>query len=143
MGSLRGALAALITLACSIGLLAYLLRAADFAAMRTAAADLAPLSLALIFGGMLTSILLGALRFKLIARDAGSDASFAGILHAVCIGQLAGAALFQVFGRLLARGAILRRSGLSVSTSTLVTLYEQLLALAVSVGLAVAGALYI
>ena len=111
--------------------------------MRTAAADLAPLSLALIFGGMLTSVLLGALRFKLIARDAGSDAPFAGILHAVCIGQLAGAALFQVFGRLLARGAILRRSGLSVSTSTLVTLYEQLLALAVSVGLAVAGALYI
>ncbi len=136
-------LSVLVGGAVSIALLGYLAAYIDLAAARAALSTVPASSLVLVAAAMLASVWLGAVRLRILAGDLGYSLAMPGALSAVAMGQLAGAAFMQLVGQLLARSLVLRQSGVPVSASIFVTLYERLLALGVSFAMALAGALHI
>lgn len=98
--------------------------------------------------GVATILLLGsaffaALRLHFVARDMGHNLALKDSLVAFSIGQLAGSAFVQFFGQILARSALLARKGISSSSNIAIAIYERFLAAAISVGLALSGALFL
>jgi O-antigen ligase len=97
--------------------------------------------------GVLALLLCGALlasaRLAFIASDLGYKMRAVDAIAALSLGQLAGAVFFQLVGQLVARSAVLARRGVPVAGTVAMTGYERLLALAVSVALAVAGGWYL
>lgn len=103
--------------------------------------DKLPVSAFLFAGVALTmGALLASTRIKLIARDFGFHLSWAEAGAALGLGQLGGAAFFQVAGQLIARGGYLSRRGLPLGATVIMVGYEKFLALGVSLVLAAVGA---
>jgi hypothetical protein len=92
---------------------------------------------------LLAGNLLACVRLQLIARDMNHRLRFLDVLVAMTSGQLAGSFFFQIFGQTLARSATLAKSGVSVSATIVITVYERMVAALVSLALAVFGALYL
>lgn len=92
---------------------------------------------------MVAGAFLASMRLAAIASDVGHPLHFREAVAALSIGQLAGSLFFQVVGQLMARSALLGRHGLPVSATVVMTAYERLIALAVSLTLALAGGWYI
>ncbi len=84
-----------------------------------------------------------SLRLAAIAADVGHPLHLREAVAALSIGQLAGSLFFQVVGQLMARGALLGRHGLPVSATVVMTAYERLMALAVSLTLALIGGWFV
>lgn len=99
--------------------------------------------LAIVSIAMLTNVLFAVVRFKVIARDMGNAISWRGAMATVSAGSLAGALFFQLAGQLIARSAILSRSGVPLANVVVITLYERAVAAVLSGLLAVAGAYFV
>jgi hypothetical protein len=112
----------------------------DFAALAGAASrlDLATLASATVALGL--GALLASLRLWLIARDLGYAMRMRDAIAALSLGQIAGSLFFQIVGQTIARGAFLSRRGVPLAGTLVMTGYERLTALAVSLALAAAGA---
>ncbi len=112
----------------------------DFAALAGAAArlDLAALTVAIAALGL--GAMLASLRLWLIARDLGYPVRMRDAIAALSLGQIAGSLFFQIVGQTIARGAFLSRRGVPLAGTLVMTGYERLTALAVSLALAAAGA---
>jgi len=96
-------------------------------------------ALALLGGG----ILLSSLRLKLITDDLGYSLTFRDSVTTLCVSQLAGTVFFQFAGQLLARGAMFSERGIPPAATIVISGYERLVALAVSVALAACGGIYL
>lgn len=107
-------------------------------AMAIPKANLAVVVLALASGALLASA-----RLAFIAADIGFPMRARDAIAAMSLGQIGGALFFQVFGQTIARSAVLSRRGVPVAGTILMTGYERLLALAISMVLAMAGGWYL
>jgi Lysylphosphatidylglycerol synthase TM region len=87
--------------------------------------------------------LLASARLAFIASDLGYRMRAVDAIAALSLGQLGGAIFFQIVGQLVARSAVLARRGVPVAGTVAVTGYERVLALVVSMGLAIAGGWYL
>jgi hypothetical protein len=104
---------------------------------------LSPMLVGLVAIGLLANAMLAVLRFQVLASDAGHPIGWRRAMAAVGAGSLAGALFFQIAGQLMARGVVMRRSGVPFGAVVVVTLYERIVAAAVSGLIAVFGAVHI
>jgi Lysylphosphatidylglycerol synthase TM region/O-Antigen ligase len=100
--------------------------------------NFAAVVVALLGGAVLSSY-----RLKLIAGDIGYRISLRDAVAALSLGQIAGSLFFQIVGQLIARGAVLSRRGMPVAGTVVLTGYERLAALLVSLALALAGGIFL
>jgi len=126
-----------------IGAAAFALANSDLNAVATSIARLSRLPITAAFVLMLAGAMLASLRLKLIADDLGYPLSFRDSVSALSLGHLGGILFFQIAGQLLARSALLSRRHIPVSATIVVTGYERLTALVVSLVFAVAAAVYL
>lgn len=92
---------------------------------------------------MLLGALLAALRLRFIAADIGTSLSARDTLLALSVGQIVGVATVQFFGQIAARSALLGHRGVSAPANIAIALVERLVALTISLALAVSGAGYL
>jgi hypothetical protein len=90
----------------------------------------------LLFDG----VVLSSLRLKLITSDLGYRLSFRDAVMTLSVGQLAGSVFFQFAGQLIGRSAVLSRKGIPPAATVVISGYERLTALSVSLLLAGLGA---
>lgn len=95
-------------------------------------------TLALVAGALLAT-----LRLQWIARDLGYRLSFQDAMAGFTYGQMLGAVFFQLAGQLLARSAVLARRQVPPAATILITGYERLAALFISLLLATLAASYL
>jgi Lysylphosphatidylglycerol synthase TM region/O-Antigen ligase len=88
-------------------------------------------------------MLLSALRLKFIAADLGYRLSIRDAAVTLSIGQLAGILFFQLAGQMIGRAAMLAGRGVPPAASVIVSGYERIFALCVSLALATCGAIYL
>jgi uncharacterized membrane protein YbhN (UPF0104 family) len=105
--------------------------------------QLSILTLCGVLVALLANALTAALRLKIIARYIGHPLNFRQAMAAVSVGSLGGAAFFQIAGQLVARGVVMGRSGVPFASVAVMTVYERIVAAAISGLLALAGAYYI
>jgi hypothetical protein len=115
----------------------------DVNALAAAAARLSPLNLLGVLLLLLCGALLASARLAFIASDLGYRMRPVDAIAALSLGQLGGAIFLQVVGQVIARSAVLAGRGVPVAATVAVTGYERLLALAVSVILALFGGWYL
>lgn len=123
----------------TLAAVALVLSRADFSAVADASSQLSGLQIGAAGAALLAGALLASLRVWMIARDLGYPLAMRDAVAVLSIGQLAGGLFFQLVGQLIARGALLARRGLPVSVTIVLTGYERIVALAVSLVLALAG----
>ena len=104
---------------------------------------LAPSSIAAVVLLLTAGLLLSALRLKLITGDLGYSLSMRDATVTLSVGQLAGNLFFQLAGQLIGRGAVLARRGIPPAASVVISGYERIFALFVSLILAACGATYL
>jgi len=92
---------------------------------------------------LVAGALLATLRLQWIARDLGYRLSFRDAMAGFTYGQVMGAVFFQLAGQLLARSAVLARRQVPPSATILITGYERLAALFISLLLAAIAAGYL
>lgn len=92
---------------------------------------------------LVAGALLATLRLQWIARDLGYRLSFRDAMAGFTYGQVMGAVFFQLAGQLLARSAVLARRQVPPSATILITGYERLAALFISLLLATVAAGYL
>jgi O-antigen ligase/uncharacterized membrane protein YbhN (UPF0104 family) len=108
--------------------------------------DIARLSvwtIGLALACLVAGCLLAAWRLKLIASDLGFTLSYREAAAALSIGQITGSVVFQIVGQLAGRGWLLSQKDVPLAATVILTGYERLIALAVSLILAGSGALYL
>jgi hypothetical protein len=113
------------------------------AALTTALSQLAPSSIVIAALFLTAGLLLSALRFKLITADLGYSLSIRDATMTLSVGQLVGNLFNQLAGQLIGRGAVLARRGIPPAASVMISGYERIFALCVSLVLAVGGASYL
>ncbi|WP_177237128.1 lysylphosphatidylglycerol synthase domain-containing protein [Bradyrhizobium sp. Rc3b] len=87
--------------------------------------------------------LIASARVRMLAAYSGHSLGFRQAVAAVSVGQIASNLFFQVIGQVIARGLLFSRAGIPLATTVVITGYERLFALIVSVLLAASGALYL
>jgi len=134
-----------ISLSCVLlfAALGYVIAHGDRAALGVVISNISWVSISFACTLLLTGALLASLRLQLVARDLGYSLSFRDAASALGLGHLIGSLLFKVIGQVAARGAFLSRRNIPVSGTIIATGYERLLALLVSLSLAVTGAIYL
>jgi hypothetical protein len=134
----------IVTAAALLGALLFILASgAGLADLAAAFGRLMPGDVALVALALLGGALLASLRLKLIAADMGYRLSFRDSVAALSVGNVAGALFFQVAGQLIARGALLSRRDMPAAATIVLTGFERLAAVLVSLALAAAGAAYL
>lgn len=108
------------------------------AASRLSLATLLGVVLALLCGALLASV-----RLVCVAADLGYRMRPIDAIAALSFGQLGGALFFQLVGQLIARSAVLACRGVPVAGTVAITGYERLVALVVSLTVAVIGGWYL
>jgi O-Antigen ligase/Lysylphosphatidylglycerol synthase TM region len=98
---------------------------------------------AIVSIAMLSNVIFAAARFKIIAGDMGNAISWRGAIATVSASSLAGALFFQLAGQLIARSAIMSRSGVPLANVVVITLYERVVAAVLSGLMAVTGAYFL
>jgi uncharacterized membrane protein YbhN (UPF0104 family) len=94
-------------------------------------------------GFLFISNFIAAVRMQAAMRDLGHRIGYRDCLRTVVLGAVGGFLAFQLFGQLALRSAVLRRVGFTAETATAVTIYERIVAAAVSLLMACAGAIYL
>jgi hypothetical protein len=120
--------------------LAVALSQTDPGALMIAAGELRAADLAIVFIALTAGALLASLRLQVIAHDLGYPLRMRDAVAALSLGQIAGSLFFQIVGQTAARGAFLKRRGMPLSGTLIITGYERLAALLVSVLMALVGA---
>ncbi|MCZ7594378.1 MAG: flippase-like domain-containing protein [Hyphomicrobium sp.] len=92
---------------------------------------------------MFVGCLLAAVRLQCVASDLGYRLGLRDAMAVYASGQLAGALFFQLPGQLLARSAMLARRAVPVSGAIVITGYERLCSIIVSLVLAGFAAVYL
>jgi glycosyltransferase involved in cell wall biosynthesis len=131
----------------SLGTLAlaglYVAEGKDFGSIIATVSLLSWTTSASVLGLFVVASLLASVRLWLIARDIGSPISFRDATTALSTGSLAGLLFFQITGQTIARSALLARRGTPVPTTLVITAYERLLAMLISLALGAAGGIYL
>jgi hypothetical protein len=134
-------------LAVSVGLLAAVVLSVGIFSPTASLADglrrLAPWSVFVVLLCLTAGLALSALRLKLITADLGYSLSLRDAAVTLSVGQLAGNLFFQLAGQMIGRGAVLARRGIPPAASVMITGYERIFALFISLILAVSGATYL
>jgi uncharacterized membrane protein YbhN (UPF0104 family) len=125
------------------GAIGYVVSQAAWDQIIDATANLSWLALAGVSLLLAAGAILASLRLWYIGRDLGYHLTFREAVSALALGQVAGALFFQVAGQLMARSAFLSRRRVPVAGTVIATGYERLNALAVSLVLAIAAAIYL
>jgi O-antigen ligase len=115
----------------------------DWTAVSTALSSVFLPSVVLVSLLLLSGVVLSSLRLKLITADLGYPLSFRDAAMTLSVGQLAGTAFFQLAGQLIGRGAILSRRGIPFAATVVISGYERIAALSVSLLLAAGGVVYL
>jgi hypothetical protein len=115
----------------------------DLGALARAAANMDATALAAAIAALAIGALLASMRLQLIARDLGYNMRTRDAVAALSLGQIAGSLFFQIVGQTIARGAFLSRRGVPLAGTLVMSGYERLMALAVSLALAAAGAWFL
>lgn len=123
--------------------LAAALTQVDVSPALAAAQDLGTVDLAFIFSALGVGALLASARLQIIARDLGYSMRLRDAVAALSLGQIAGSLFFQIVGQTAARTAFLSRRGMPVAGTLVITGYERLAALLVSVLMATVGAWFL
>jgi uncharacterized membrane protein YbhN (UPF0104 family) len=105
--------------------------------------ELFSLSVVLVVLLLLGGVILSSLRLKLITSDLGFPLTFRDAAMTLSVGQLAGVAFFQFAGQLIGRSAMLSRRGIPAAATVVISGYERVIAMSVSLLLAAGGALYL
>ncbi len=135
----RSAVSLLVTATALMAALSYV----DGLALMDTLGQIRPASLLVVVTCLALGALASSYRLKLIARDVGYRITFRDAAAALSLGQVAGSLFFQIVGQLIARGAVLARRGVPAAGTIVVTGYERLAALLVSLSLALAGGCYL
>ncbi|MCX7311485.1 MAG: lysylphosphatidylglycerol synthase transmembrane domain-containing protein [Alphaproteobacteria bacterium] len=115
----------------------------DAQALAAAWPTLLASSVAMVAALLLVGVALSSLRLKLIASDLGYRLTFRDAAMTLSVGQIVGNAVFQFAGQLIGRGAVLSRRGIPPAATVVISGYERVVALSVSLLLAGCGALYL
>ncbi len=115
----------------------------DLNGLRYSFARIDPGHMAIAITALSGGFALSCLRIKLAASDLGYRLSARHAVAALSLGQLGGSAFFQVVGQTIARSAFLGRHGVPVAGAIVLTGYERLCAVAISLGLALWGGLFL
>lgn len=123
--------------------IAYIAWRSQLANLGDTLASLSFLSVAVAGSTLSLSLLFAALRMQFAAHDLGQKLSYRDSLAAFAVGAIGGYIAFQLIGQIAARGSVFQRRGSSAEAAAAVTLYERVVATAVSMGFAVCGAFYL
>ncbi|MBI1201433.1 MAG: hypothetical protein GC182_02870 [Rhodopseudomonas sp.] len=126
-----------------LGIVAFVLPSSTPAALTAAFSALAIPTLIVAVACLTGGVLLSALRLKYIAADIGFSLSLRDATATLSVGQLAGNLFFQFAGQMIGRTAMLARRGVPAAASVMISGYERIFALFMSLTLAVGGALYL
>lgn len=126
-----------------MGALGFSVSQAEDSGVFAAAARISTLPLFNVAMIMFAGCLLAALRFQRVASDLGYRLRFREAAAIYASGQLAGVLFFQLPGQLLARGALLAQRAVPPSGAIIITGYERLCSLIVSLVLATLSAIYL
>jgi hypothetical protein len=107
------------------------------------AASLSVPTLAMLCTALVAGAFFACLRLRFVAEDLGSPIRFRDAMTATAVGAIGGTVFFSIFGQVLARSAVLARTGVSTSATIVLTGYERIIAALVSFVLAIAGAIYL
>lgn len=131
------------TFALLLSAITSVLWASDPWTIAAAVSDLVWSSLLLVTLLLLGGVMLSSLRLKLITTDLGYPLTFRDAAATLSAGQLAGTAFFQFPGQLIGRSAVLARKGIPTAVTVVVSGYERMVAMSVSLLLAACGAIYL
>ena len=120
--------------------LAAALTQVDVASILPVLNELRANDLAIVLTALGAGALLASLRLQMIAHDLGYPLRTRDAIAALSLGQIAGSLFFQIVGQTAARGAFLSRRGMPLAGTLIITGYERLAALLVSVVMALVGA---
>lgn len=112
----------------------------DIGAVLPVLRELRANDLAIVVTALGAGALLASLRLQMIAHDLGYPLRTRDAVAALSLGQIAGSLFFQIVGQTAARGAFLARRGMPLAGTLIITGYERLAALLVSVVMALVGA---
>lgn len=98
---------------------------------------------ALTIVALMAGALLATLRLQWIARDLGYKLTYRDAMAGFAYGQVMGVLFFQLAGQLLARSTVLSRRQVPPSATIVITGYERLAALVISLLLAMIAAIYL
>jgi O-antigen ligase len=115
----------------------------DRSALSSAVAELFLPTVIPVLALLMAGVILSSLRLKLITADLGYSLSLRDAAMTLSIGQLAGTAFFQLAGQLIGRSAVLSRRGIPPAATVVISGYERVAALSVSLLLAAGGAIYL
>ncbi|MDW3206367.1 MAG: lysylphosphatidylglycerol synthase domain-containing protein [Alphaproteobacteria bacterium] len=127
----------------SIGLAILILRQVDIREIGTSLGQFPIWSATAIILLVLCNILLVATRLSRLLALVDKSPKFATALRATVAGLVSSLVAFSLVGTILGRRAILRRTGVGVSTVALITTYERIMLAAIGGTLFLAGALYL
>jgi uncharacterized membrane protein YbhN (UPF0104 family) len=139
LGKIRIALSAIAL----IGAIVFVMVTTELNSVALSAARIPMSALLEISAAIILGYMLASARVRAFAGYAGYPLRFRDAVAAVSAGQIAGNLFFQIVGQVMARSALFSRAGLPVATTVVITGYERLFALVVSLVLAGAGALSI
>jgi uncharacterized membrane protein YbhN (UPF0104 family) len=126
-----------------VGAIAYVTSQAAWTQILSAISNLSWFAIVAATLLMAAGAMLASLRLWYISRDLGYHLTFRDAVSALGLGQVAGVLFFQIAGQLMARSAFLSRRSVPVAGTVIVTGYERLSALAVSLILAIGAAIYL
>jgi hypothetical protein len=113
------------------------------AAFAAALSQFALPTIAIVVACLTAGMLLSALRLKYISADIGYALTMRDAAATLSVGQLAGNLFFQFAGQMIGRTAMLARRGIPAAASVMISGYERVFALFISLALAMSGALYL
>ena len=145
IGPLAKPQTAKVTLSLALLVLALVVLASnyDLSKIQSDIRGLSPSVVAIFSSALLANALIAAIRFKAISGDMGYPVSFRQAMTAVSAGGLASALFFQVAGQLIARGAVMGKTGTPFANVVVITVYERVIAAVLSAVAALAGAYFI
>ena len=132
-----------VSLAALVAAIVWVASTSNLAPLADAVAKLSWFTSAMVFALFIVATLLSSLRLWLIARDVGSPISGRDATAALSFGTLAGVVFFQIMGQTIARSALLAKRGTPVAATLVISAYERVIAVFVSLLLGALGACYL
>ncbi|WP_167767755.1 lysylphosphatidylglycerol synthase transmembrane domain-containing protein [Bradyrhizobium frederickii] len=133
----------LLSMAALVAAIALVLYNSDVESLKLAARNISIPTVVEISATIAIGYLIASARVRTLAAYSGHSLGFRQAVAAVSVGQIAANLFFQVVGQVIARGLLFSRAGIPLATTVVITGYERLFALIVSILLAASGALYL
>ncbi len=135
----KNSLLIVVTLACFV----FVSSNVDLGKIASSFRRIEPESAAIAVAALTVGFLLSCWRLKLAASDLGYAMSARDAIAAASLGQVGGSVFFQMIGQTIARSAVLRRRGVPLAGTIVLTGYERLAAVIVSFALALVSCVYL